>query len=182
MSSAHTLFFLAAVAVVGCESPQDKAREANAARISADQKVVQVVQAEQLKENAIQQEADREVARLRSERATKIGEAEMGADRKDNEATRALWVERDQVRADSSTKLDGLDQEINDLRPKLETKLSMTGAAPVVADLQAKAAAVRKNIVDLDGCTADQLEVVKRSIQTGFSDLDRALEDAKKRV
>jgi hypothetical protein len=182
MSSMHMLFALAAVAVVGCESPQDKARIADEARVAADQKVAQVVEATEQKENAVQQKADQDLARLQRERAEKIGEAEMGADRKANEATRSLWVARDQARVDSSTKLDGLDHDILDLRSKLEKKLSTTKAATVVSGLQAKAAALRTSIADLDHGSADDLELVKRSMKTGFDDLEQALADARKRT
>jgi hypothetical protein len=182
MSNAHTLFVLAVVAVVGCDSPQDKAKDAEEARRAADQQVAQVTQTTERKELEIQQKADDDVGRLDRESAKRIGEADLGADRKANDATEALWRAREQAHADSSNKLDGLDHDVAELQAQLEKKLSPAAAATVVHELQAKAAALRRSIHDLEHCDADDLESVKRSIHTGFDDLEQALADAKNRV
>jgi t-SNARE complex subunit (syntaxin) len=106
----------------------------------------------------------------------------MAADRRDNDATQALWQAREQAHADATRKLDGLDHDVAELRPKLEKALSTDAASTAVQDLQAKAAAVRKRILDLDQCSADDFESIRRSIHTGLADLEQALADAKKRV
>lgn len=182
MLNAHILFVLAAVAVVGCESPQDKNRDAEEARQAADQKVAQVTETTEQKELEVQQKAAADMARLERQGAKEIGEAENGADRRANDATEALWRAREQARADSSNKLDGLDQEVVHLRSKLEKKLTMADAEAVVQELQVKVAALRRSILDLDRCTADDLESAKSSIKTSFDDLEQALADAKKRA
>jgi hypothetical protein len=182
MSIAHTLFVLTAVAVVGCESPQDKATDADEARRAADQQEAEIFQATDQKAFEVQQKANDDIARLAREGAKKIGEAEMGADRRDNEATQALWHARDQARADSARKLDGLDHDVAELRPRLEKALSTAAATTIVQDLQAKSATLRMRILDLDQCSAGDLESIKTSIHTGFADLEQALADAKKRV
>ena len=182
MSSKHALFASAVMAVVGCDTPGDKARVAHEARMAADQKVADIVETAERKEHAVQEKANQDEAQIRREAKKKIGEADLGADRRANEATQALWAAREQARAGSSTRLDGLDRDILALKAPLEKKLSTAGAATVVQELQGKAAAVRKSIADLDQCSADDLESVKRSIKTGFDDLDLALADAKKRA
>ena len=182
MSSLHTLFVLAVVAVVGCESPQEKNKDAEEARQAADRRVAEVTQATEQKEIEVQQKADQDMAGVALDGEKKIVAAKMGADRKANDATEALWQARDQARADSSRRLDGLDQDVAAIRIELVKKLS-TGAATIVGNrLQEKAAALRKRILDLDQCSADDLEPIKRSIHTGFDDLEQALADAKKLV
>jgi len=182
MSIANTLFVLAVVAVVGCESPEDKARDAEEARRVANQRVAQITQTTEQKAFEVQQKANGDVARLAREGEKKIGEAEMGADRRDNDATQALWQARNQARAESARKLDGLDHDVAELRPRLEKVLSTAAATTVIQDLEAKAAVVRRNILGLDQCSADDLESVKKSIHTGFADLEQALANAKKRA
>ncbi len=182
MSSSHTLFVLAIVAVVGCESPQEKNKDAEEARQAANRRVAEVTQATNQKEIEVRQKADQDMAGVAIEGEKKIVAAEMGADRKADEATEALWHAREQARADSSRKLDGLDQDVAAVRLKLAKKLT-TAAATIVGDgLQGKADAVRKRILDLDQCSADDLEPIKKSIHTGFDDLEQALADANKLV
>jgi len=182
MSIAQTLFVLAAVALVGCESPQDKAKDADEARRVADQKVTQIADTTVDKALDVQLKANDDVARLARNAEKKMGEAELTADRKDNEASQALWQARNQASADSARKLDGLDVDVAALRPKLEKALSTTEATGVLEGLQAKSAVVRMSIRDLDHCSADDLESIKRSIHAGFTDLEQALAAAKKRT
>jgi len=182
MLKARTLFVVATVAVLGCDSPQDKAKEAEAARHTADQKVAEVTQNTERKEAEVQQRAAEEVARLEREGAKKVGEAEDRANQKADKATEALWQARDKARLDSSKKLDGLDHEVAELRPRLEKKLPSATAAAVVQDLQAKEAAVRESIRDLDQANADNLESLKKSISARLDVFEHALSDARKRV
>ncbi len=182
MSIAHTLFVLAAVALVGCESPQEKATDADQARRAADQKEAQITQTAEQRANEVQQKANDDIARVAREAEKKVGETEMGADRKDNEATQALLQAREQARSDSARKIDGLDHDVAELRPRLEKTLAPDAASSVVQDLQARSAALRRTILGLDQCSAADLESVKRSIHDGFTDLEQALAAAKKRV
>jgi hypothetical protein len=182
MSIAYTLFVLAAVAVVGCESPQQKATDADQARLAADQKEAQITLTAEQKASAVQQKANDDIAHVAREAEKKIGEVEMGADRKDNDATQALWLAREDARTSSARKIDGLDHDVAELRAKLEKTLSPAAVTTVVQELHAKAAAVRKTILDLDQCSAADLESVKQSIHTAFADLEHALADAKKRA
>ena len=182
MSSSHTLFVLAIVAVVGCESPQEKNKDAEEARQAADQRVAQVTRTTEQKEIEVRQKADQDMAGVAIEGEKKIVAAKMGADRKADEATEALWHAREQARADSSRKLDGLDQDVAAVRLELVKKLSTAAATSVGDGLSARAAAIRKRILDLDQCSIDDLEPIKRSIHTGFDDLEQALADAKKLV
>jgi hypothetical protein len=108
--------------------------------------------------------------------------SKLGADRKANDATEALLRAREQARADASRKLDGLHSDVADLRPRLEEKLSSAAAATVEQDLEAKTGAVRRSIHDLDACSADDLESVKRSVGTALDDLEHALAGAKQRL
>jgi hypothetical protein len=193
MSRSLTLFVLAAVAVVGCESPQDKARDADQARQAADQKVVeinratdqkedQVVRATEQKEVAAEQKGTDDVTRIARDGERKVVEAKLGADRKANDATEALLRAREQARADASRKLDGLDSDVADLRPRLEETLSSSAAATVEQDLEAKTGAARKSIHDLDACSADDLDAVKRSVSAALDDLEHAIGGAKQRL
>jgi hypothetical protein len=193
MSKAHILFVLGVVAVVGCESPQDKARDADEARKAADQKVVQINRATDQKvdqvaratertEISVERRATDDVARIARDGETKVIEAKLGADRKANDATEALLRAREQARVDASHKLDGLDSDVADLRPRLEEKLSSAAAATVEQELEAKTGVVRRNIHDLDACSADDLESVKRSTSAALDDLEQALAGAKKRL
>ena len=193
MSRALTLFVLAAVAVVGCESPQDKARDADEAKQAADQKVVEINRATDQKEDqvaramerteiAVERKATDDVARIARDGERKVVEAKLGADRKANDATEALLQARERARVDASHKLDGLDSDVANLRPRLEEKLSSAAAATVEQELEAKTAAVRRGIHDLDACSADDLESVKRSVSTALDDLEHALADAKQRL
>ncbi len=170
------------IGILGCESPQDKATDADNARREADQKEVAITRATEQKAAEVQQKASDDIARIAHDAEKKIGETELAADRTDNEATQALWRAREQARADSGRKIDDLDHDVATVRAGLEKALAPSEAAVVVHDLQARTAAIRKNILALDQCTAADFESVKRSIHTGFTDLEQALADAKKRV
>jgi hypothetical protein len=178
---APTLLLVFMVGGVGCESPQQKEDDANAARIAADQRVTQVVQAERDKDVLIQQAADRKMVRVQRESEKQIGEANLEADRKANDAVQALWVARDQIRADASTRLDGAEHALGDLRPKLEARLSPADSANLVTNLQTRIAILRQSVADVAQCSADGLDSAKRSIEAGLRNLDRAIDDAKKR-
>jgi chromosome segregation ATPase len=181
MLRTSTLFVLAALAIAGCESPQDKTRDAERARQAADTKIDAVNQTKEEKVLAVEHKAAAEVARLEREGAKQIGEADLAADRKDNEATEALWRARSRARADASHKLDGLDRDVAELRARLEKTPSTTAAGSAVPELQAKVAALRTSIRELEHCTAAELESIEGRIKTGFDDLEQALAAARTR-
>jgi hypothetical protein len=182
MSTVEKLVILGALALVGCDSPQAKAREAEIARQAADKSVAQIAEATERKEANVQRKATNEIARVASDGEDRIVDAKMRADRKESEATQALWQAREEARGVASRRLDRVDRDLAALRPTLEKRLSTAGAASVVSDIDTRAAALRTRVLELDHCGVDELASIKDAISAGLDELERALADAKKRV
>jgi len=86
------------------------------------------------------------------------------------------------ARDDGERKLAGFEKEIAEIKPKLVRKLSESDSASIVRDLTTKSDAVRRSIGDLSYTTADSLEPVKSTMARRLEDLDRAINEAKKRI
>jgi hypothetical protein len=182
MSSKQALLILAALACASCESPQAKAKDAEVARQVAEERVAQLTLATEQKEAEVQRRANLDISGIASVGERKIAETRMAADRREGEATEALWQARNQARAEATRRVDGADTDLAALRTKLESKLSMVEVTTVVRDVEAQTAAVRRSIRDLDQCTADDLDAIKASIDAGLRDVDLALDAATKRL
>jgi hypothetical protein len=173
---------LGAVVLGGCSSPQSKAREADEAQHDAKKTAAYADEDAKVKADAIQKRSDDENARNARDAAKKGDEARGNADRKAAEATESLAEARFTAREDAEKKLAGLDKEVADLKPKLVRWLFEADSASIIRDLTAKSDAVRRSIGDLSYTTADSLEPVKSTIARRLDDLDRAINEAKKRI
>ena len=183
MLNVRAILIGAAVTLAACNSPEDKMKEAETARIEADKKVAEVAADTSKKAAEINQKAADETARLAAAGGKKVDAIDDAANKKVAEATDVLVKARADLREATAKKLDGLDKEVVELRAKLEKKTSKAEANKVIDDLKARSEAVRKsNVADLEAATAATFEVVKRAIEARIADLDKAIADVKKRV
>jgi hypothetical protein len=183
MLSSRTLLMGAALALAACNSPQDKMKEAEAARIEADKKVAEVTAETSRKAAEVQHKAAEETARIAQEGAKKIDAVDDVASKKIAEASDALMKARTDLRDTTAKKLENLDKDVVELRAKLEKKISKAESDKVMADLKTRSELVRKSIAaDLDAATPDSFASVKKTIEIRIADLDKAIADVKKRV
>jgi hypothetical protein len=183
MLNVRALLIGAAMTLAACTSPEDKMKEAEAARIEADKKVAEVMADTNKKAAEVAKKAADDTARLANEGAKKVDAADDVANAKVAEASAALLKARDDLRDATTKKLDSLDKDVVELRAKLEKKTSKAESDKVIADLKARSEAVRKsNAADLQTSTASTFEIVKKTIEGRIADLDKAVADVKKRV
>lgn len=172
-----------AMTLAACNSPEDKMKEAEAARMEADKKVAEVTAETNRKAAEVQKKAADETARIAQEGAKKVDAADEAASKKIAEAGDSLMKARAELRDATSKKLESLDKDVVELRAKLEKKTSRAEAEKVMLDLKTQSDAVRKsNAADIENSTASSFESVKKSIEGRLADLDRAIAAVKKRV
>jgi hypothetical protein len=173
----------AVLAVAACNSPEDKMKEAEAARQEADKKVAEATAETNRKAAEVQKNAADDTARIALEGAKKIDAADSAANKKVVEASDALVKARAEVRDATAKKLESLDKDVIDLRAKLDKKLSKVESDKVMQDLKARSEAVRKNTAaDLESSTAGTFDLVKKTIEVRIADFEKAIADARKRT
>ncbi len=173
----------AALTLAACNSPEDKMKEAEAARIEADKKIAEVAADTNKKAAEVQQKAADDTAKLAQDGAKKIDAVDAVAEKKMAEAGDALMKARADLRDATTKKLDTLDKDVVELRAKLEKKTSKAESDKVIADLKARSEAARKsNAADIDAATTTTFETVKKTIERRMADLDQAVTDVKKRT
>lgn len=183
VSNARTLLMGAALALAACNSPQDKMKEAEAARIEADKKVAELTADTNRKTAAVQQKAADETARIAEEGARKVDAVDEVANKKAAEASDAFMKARADFRDATAKKLETLDKDVVELRAKLEKKTSKAESDKVIQDLKTQSEQVRKsNAADLDASTSATFAIVKKTVENRIADLDKAIADVKKRV
>ncbi len=183
MLNARALLAGLALTVAACNSPEDKMREAEAARQEADKKVAEVTAETNRKAAEVQKKAADDTARIAMDGAKKVDAADDAANKKIVEASDSLMKARAEVRDATAKKLEILDKDVIDLRAKLEKKLSKVDAEKVMADLKARSELVRKNnAADLESSTAGTFDLVKKTIEARIADFDKAIADARKRT
>lgn len=183
MLNVRSILIGAALTLAACNSPEDKLKEAEAARIEADKKVAEIAADTSKKAAEIKQKAADETARLAQEGGKKVDAIDDAANKKVAEASDVLVKARTDLKEAMAKKLDGLDKDVVELRAKLEKKTSKAESDKVIQDLKTRSEAVRKsNVADLEASTAATFEVVKKAIEARIADLDKAIADVKKRV
>lgn len=183
MLNVRVILIGAALTLAACTSPEEKMKEAEAARIEADKKVAQVAADTSKTAADIKQKAADDAAKVAAEGGKKIDAIDDAANKKAAEASDALMKARTDLRDATAKKIDSLDKDVVELRSKLEKKTSKAESDKVIADLKARSEAVRKsNAADLEASTAATFDVVKKTIEARVADLDKAIADVKKRV
>jgi ABC-type transporter Mla subunit MlaD len=98
------------------------------------------------------------------------------------EAQAELLKAREDVRASTTRKIEGLEKDVAELRARAEKKLSKDEVDSMVRELQDKSEAVRRSLRDLDAATSTNLDQVKKGVDKRVQELDRAIQEAKRRV
>jgi dGTP triphosphohydrolase len=183
MFNVRALLIGASLTLAACTSPEDKLKEAEAARIEADKKVADVNADVNKKAAEIKQKAADDVAAVAKDGAKKVDAADDAANKKIAEATDAMAKARNDLLDVTTRKLDGLDKDVVELRAKLEKKTSKLEADKTIQDLKTRSESVRKtNASDLAAATAATFDSVKKAVEARVADLDKAIADVKKRV
>ena len=182
MLTARIFPVLVALPLLACNSAEDKAKEADQARLEAERKVAEATQDTKQKEAEAQRKADAEKGRIAAEGARKLDDANDQANQKIDAAAVALVKARADVRDSTSKKLEDLDKQVVELRTKLDSKLPKATVETIERNLKAQSDSVRKSISDLDTTSADGIDSMKKTIEARLADYDKAIADAKKRV
>ncbi|MEP7121114.1 MAG: hypothetical protein ABJE95_09400 [Byssovorax sp.] len=183
MLNVRALLIGAALTLAACTSPEDKMKEAEAARLEAEKKAADVNADVSKKAAEIKQKAADDVAGVAKDGAKKIDAADEAASKKIAEANDALVKARADLLDATTKKLDSLDKDVVDLRAKLEKKTSKAESDKTILELKNRFESVRKtNASDLAAATASTFESVKKTIEARVADLDKAVADLKKRA
>lgn len=183
MLNLRALLIGAAVTLAACTSPEDKMKEAEAARIEADKKVADVNADVNKKAAEIKQKAADDVAAVAKDGAKKVDAADDAANKKIAEASDALSKARTELLDATTKKLDTLDKDVVELRAKLEKKVSKAESDKTILDLKTRSETVRKiNASDLAAATAATFDTVKKAVEARVADLAKAVAEVKKRV
>jgi len=174
--------FLSVSALAGCRSPFDERASAEHAQREADQKATQATQEAEKKLQDVHKRAAQETDAVIAEASDEIRKANTEAREAANKAQDELAKARADVRSSMVRTLSGLEKDVAALRSKLERKLSKSEAETIVKDLDDKSASAREGLRDLDAATDITLDVAKRTVERRVEDLDRAVQEARKRV
>lgn len=183
MTNLRALLIGATITLAACTSPDDKLKEAEAARIEADKKVADVTADVNKKAADIKQKAADDIAAVAKDGAKKVDAADEAAGKKIAEANDAMTKARTDLLAATTKKLDTLDKDVVELRAKLEKKTSKAEADKTILDLKTRSETVRRaNASDLAAATASTFDAIKKTVEARLADLDKAISDVKKRV